>query len=316
MKKMNKSLIVASNELEYLVRGKTFFLILFLFIIMTLASTYIGWSAQHTIKKVYLEAVRGLQLSGKPVPLSPLSYMPPLSIVENMVIYTVLIGSLFAITIGHTAGMRDRKAGAVKLLFSRQLTKEEFLLGKILAVFFILFTVMLVCMIISGLSVSVLTRISFAEFIKLAEFYSLSFVYLASFALIGLGFAFIKRNNAVALLLPIIIWIVITFVLPELSSALYPTSSLNPVLPKTDVLNSPILMAMHRILYPFSVSEHYKNLSLNILGIQHHYASKINMVNYQLKTHLTIVILWTVVAVFVAAFSIFKFDISQGDIYE
>ena len=49
-----------------------------------------------------------------------------------MIIYVILIGGLLAISTGYAAGMRERKAGVLKLLFSRPISKEDFLLGKLL----------------------------------------------------------------------------------------------------------------------------------------------------------------------------------------
>jgi hypothetical protein len=66
-------------------------------------------------------------------------------------------------------------------------------------------------------------------------------------------------------LLSLTIWIIITFVLPDLTSALYPTASLNPVLPATQVLSSPVLDIIHNIFYPFSISQHYKELSNHLI---------------------------------------------------
>jgi ABC-type transport system involved in multi-copper enzyme maturation permease subunit len=102
----------------------------------------------------------------------------------------------------------------------------------------------------------------------LFSFYGFSLVYLLGFAFIGFSSALVKDDEVVALLIPIIFWIAITFVLPQLTSALYPTGSLNPTLPQTDILQSPALRTMHDAVYPFSISEHYKEAAASILGIK------------------------------------------------
>ena len=128
-----RSFFVAKNEIQHLLRERTFFLILTVFILISLASTYIGWASQHTVESVYQESAITLQSLGKAVPPSPFSNLPPLGIVKNMIIYVVLIGSLLAITIGHSIGTKDQKAGVVRILFSKPLTKKEFLIGKALS---------------------------------------------------------------------------------------------------------------------------------------------------------------------------------------
>ncbi|NIA12176.1 MAG: ABC transporter permease subunit [Nitrospiraceae bacterium] len=232
-----------------------------------------------------------------------------------MIIYVILIGSLLAITIGHIIGRRDRKAGVVRILFSKPITKKDFLSGKVLAILSVLLIVTVASAIISSFSVSLFSRISLALVIKIIEFYSISFIYLSGFALIGLSFALMKKNSAVALLIPIIIWIAITFALPELSSALYPTSSLNPVLPQTDVLQSPVLATIHNIFYPLSISEHYKQVASKILGIQQTPAT-VNPIKYSPPLHIMILSAWFIIAFAAAVYSISRFDTSLGDHYE
>ena len=121
---------------------------------------------------------------------------------------------------------------------------------------------------ISAISSAFLVSLNAQDVIHLFSFYGFSWVYLLGFAFLGFSFALVKDDEVVAFLIPIIFWIVITFVLPELTSALYPTGSLNPTLPQTDILQSPALQTMHDAVYPFSISEHYKESAATILGMK------------------------------------------------
>ena len=309
-----QALVIAKNEVRHLLRERTFFLILTVFILITLASTYIGWASQHTIESVYQEAVITLESIGKTAPPSPFSNLPPLEIAKNMIIYVVLIGSLLAITVGHSIGTKDQRAGVVRILFSKPITKKEFLMGKVLSLGIILFSVLIVSLIISGVSVAILSQMSSVLLLRLTGFYAISFFYMLGFGFLGLGFGLMKRNSAIALLTPVIIWVIITFALPEMSSALYPTSSLNPILPPTEILNSPVLSAIHNIFYPFSISEHYRVLSSGILNLQGT-ASAIS-VNYSPLICALILAVWVMVTSGVLIYAMSKFDISRGDIYE
>jgi ABC-2 type transport system permease protein len=309
-----QSFFIAKNEIQHLLRERTFFLILTVFILIALASTYIGWASQHTIESVYQESVITLESIGKTAPPSPFSNLPPLEIVKNMIIYVILIGSLLAITIGHSIGTKDQRAGVVRIIFSKPISKKEFLMGKALSLGLVLLAVLTVSLIISVISVAVLSQLSFVLLLRLIGFYAISFFYMLGFGFLGLGFGLMKRNSAIALLTPIIIWVIITFALPEMSSALYPTSSLNPVLPQTDILNSQILSKIHNIFYPFSISEHYRVLSSGILNLQE--TTGAIYTNYSPTIYAFILAAWVIVTSGVLTYSMSKFDISRGDIYE
>lgn len=264
---MKNSIIIARHEIQSMFREKTFILLLAVFAAMTLASAYIGWSSQHTIDQVYTAAAEQMRQSGKVAPSSPIADYPHLALLKNMIIYVILIGGLLAISTGYAAGMRERKAGVLKLLFSRPISKEDFLLGKLLGISFVLAAVMLLAAIISAVSSAVLVNLNAQDMIHLFSFYGFSLVYLLGFAFIGFCSALVKEDEVMALLIPIIFWIAITFVLPQLTSALYPTGSLNPTMPQTDILNSPTLQTMQDAVYPFSISEHYKEAAATFLNI-------------------------------------------------
>ena len=234
---------------------------------MTLASTFISWSSQNTIKQVYNVAAEQMRQNGKVAPPSPFTNFPHLDLVKNMIIYVILIGGLLAIDMGYASGMRERKAGVVKLLFSRPIGRVEFLLGKLLGVSFVLAAIIFLAAIINVVSSTALVSLTVQDIINLFSFYGISLIYLLGFAFLGLSFALVKENEVVALLIPVIIWVAITFVLPELTSTLYPTGLLNPTLPIVNIPQSSTLQIMHDAVYPFSISEYYKLSAATILNI-------------------------------------------------
>jgi len=268
------SSVIAHNEVRSLIREKTVLMLLVIFLLMTLLSAYIGWSSHHTIEQVYAASVEQLHIQGKDIPPAPFADVTPLSLLKNMIIYIVLIGSLLAITLGHDAGMRERKAGVVKILFSRSITKTEFLIGKITGLTIVLGMTMLLAAVVSIASSALLAKITAHDVIMLLVFYGLSLIYLLGFALLGLCFSFVEENDAMALLVPVIIWLSLTFVLPELTSALYPTGSLNPTAPQLAISHGTILQAISDVMKPFSVTEHYKELGGYLLEVQ---GSKFNL---------------------------------------
>jgi ABC-type transport system involved in multi-copper enzyme maturation permease subunit len=281
---------------------------------MTLASTYIGWSSAHTIQSVYNSTAALLQGQGKAVP-PPFAGPSHLSLLKNMVIYVVLIGALLAITIGHLMGIRDRKAGVTRLIFSRNITKQQFLVGKMLAILIVLGSMLLVASSVSAISSMLLSRITFTDVMRIGGFYSFALVYLAGFAFLGLSFALTRKTSTLALLIPLIIWLSITFVLPELTSALSPTASLNPTLPQTDVLQSPVLNAIHTAVYPLSISEQFKVLTENILLVP--YSPVVTRsFDYPFWLGYVVVPLWTLACLATSSIAIGKFNQSQGELNE
>jgi len=312
---VNSCYIVARQEIRATMKEKTFILLLVIFLGMTLASTYIGWSSGHTIQSVYNSTMAFLQEQGKAIPPPPFESASHLSLLKNMVIYIVLIGALLAITVGYLMGIRDRRAGVTRIIFSRNITKKQFLLGKVLAILFVLGSMLLIAFIVSTVSSMLLTRITFADVMRIAGFYGLSLVYLAGFSFLGLSFALTRNTTTIALLSPIIIWLAITFVLPELTSALYPTASLNPVLPQTDILQSTTLNAIHTAVYPLSISEQFKVVTGDILMLPYQPAVARNF-DYPFWLGYISVPIWAVACLAVSLIAVSKFKQSQGELNE
>ncbi len=305
----------SKKDIMLLLRDYTVIVILVVFIAMSIASCYIGWSAQHIVNGVYSETAKQLALENKPVPPSPFSIVPQLALLKNMIIYVVLIGSLLAIILGHALISNDRKNGISKVLFSKPFSRTDYLAGKLVTASVLISIILLLSMIANIIFVSLLSRITLQSIISIVIFYIISFFFLSGFIFIGMYFSIRADNSTQAILLPIIIWIVIIFVIPELGSALYPTSSLNPVLPDTNILGSPILVTIHSVIYPFSVSEQYKALSATNLGISSG-AQATNTSEYPPLIQILIIIMWMVVTVAGAYIATKRFDPSLGEQYE
>jgi ABC-2 type transport system permease protein len=311
---MKNSITIALHEIKSISREGTFLLLLGAFTAMTLASTYMGWASQHTIKEVYAVAAQEMLQNGKAVPPSPFAGYPHLGIVKNMIIYIVLIGGLMSVCVGNAAGMRERKAGVTKLIFSRPVTKIDFLAGKILGISLTLTSVMLLATLISAVSSAILSEINLLDINHMLEFYGLSLLYLLGFAFLGFSFALINKDSTVALLIPLIIWIAVTFMLPELASALYPTGSLNPTLPipPSYILQNPTLSAVRNVIYPFSVSEHYKSLSQEVLGLNAVGAEPVMTTNLGISDG-AVVLCWMLLCGISSLIAVFSLDKSRSE---
>lgn len=310
MKALNTSVVVMRNEITLLLRERTLYVLLGIFFVMAVLSTIIGWSTQHTIMKVYDAAVAELALVGQDAPPFPVN-STPLGIMTNMIIYNVLIGSLLAIVLGYFVGIHDRMYGVVKILFSRPIRSRDIFLGKIFATVLILSLVTLMAFLVSVISLGIFGVLGTSAVVSVLLFYGVSLLYMSGFAFLAMSFAFVFQNSTSAMLYALFIWMIVTFALPELSSALFPTSSLNPILPPSNFLNSPVLSFAHTVTYPFSVSEHYKALCATILGVG---TGATNTGSIWFNT--SVVMLWSALA-FVLSLRFFtNMDPSSDTLYE
>jgi ABC-2 type transport system permease protein len=107
--------------------------------------------------------------------------------------------------------------------------------------------------------------LSGSELFMLFVFYGISLEYIVIFALIGLLFAIISKSDSLALLIPVMIWILISFVIPQLTSALDPTALLNPTNIQAAFPQSHFFRTVQAMIQPFSISEGYKIIGRTLL---------------------------------------------------
>ena len=266
---MGNTFTIASAEIRALFREKTMYSITGVFLLMTAASSFIGWSTFTTADAVYRASVVYLHAQGvSTVPENPLHSVPALASFDNLIVYILLIGALLAVIIGHRSFMRERRSGILQVLFVRPVPKRSFVLGKILGLGLVLFSIMSMTAIISIASSFFLPlqHITIGNVGHALVFFLFSFLYMLFFALCGLLFAIVSKSESLALFIPICLWVGITFVLPELATGLTPTALLNPV----TILQLPPLTGFfstaQHILFPISLGWHYTTISGELLG--------------------------------------------------
>ena len=234
-------------------------------LVMSALAGVLGWSSHHTIVRVYDEAVKLLAETGQPAPPNPFTLKPTLSLLSNMVVYIPLIGALLALIVGHLSIVDDETNGIARLIFTRQLSRTSYVLGKIASAAVALAAVLLASFAVSALSVLFVNHtITASELSRLALFYGLSWLYLMVFALIGMVVVLINRRRPIALLVAMAAWLVITFAIPQLTSGLRPTQSLNPITDPVSTSQTFFKITSHA--RPWSLVEQYKQASGHILG--------------------------------------------------
>ena len=254
----------ASHQVLSLRRQRVFLAMLATLLTMTALAGVLGWSSHQTIVRVYDEAVKLLAATGKPAPPNPFLLKPTLSLLSNMVVYIPLIGALLALIVGHLSIVDDETNGTGRLVFSRQISRTSYVLGKITSAAIILAVVLAASLAVSVVALLVVNRtIAGGDLGRLLLFYALSWLYLMAFALIGIVTVLMTRRRSTALLSAIGAWLVITFVIPQFTSGLRPAQSLNPI---TDPAGtSQTFFKITAKLRPYSIVEQYKQASGRIL---------------------------------------------------
>lgn len=259
--------VVARHQLFALRRQRTFVAFLAVFLLMTALAGVIGWSSHRTIVQAYDVAVTLLAADGKPAPPDPFVSVPTLNLLSNMTIYIPLIGALLALVLGHLAVADEQSTGLGRLVFTRPLTRTQYALGKLLGVGMALGAVMAAATIASLVALLVVDgrAPTGPDVGRLVGFGVLSLAYLLLFALVGMLTTLVTARRSTGLLAGVSVWLVVTFVLPQFTSGLRPTASLNPI--SDPVGSSLAFFQLTARARPLSISEVYKDLSAQILAL-------------------------------------------------
>jgi ABC-2 type transport system permease protein len=262
---MDMFLATVKQELLCAKRERLPQILLIIFLAMVALSCFIGWATNHTVTNVYNEAVRQ-HITNAPNPFTNVS---PLYYARNTVIYVVLIGALLAIILGVQSALRDRKARVADLLNSRPISTSLYLGAKLSGLGIWLAAILALSGIINWLSISTIAghALSGQDSLRLLAFYAAAWLFLVPFLALGLLSGIHARRETSALLVPIIIWSLLTLVLPQLGTAEHPVSLLNPV-PAQISAHGFFFEVNQTIFGPLSLTEHFKNTSGHILKDQ------------------------------------------------
>jgi ABC-2 type transport system permease protein len=262
---MRTLLVIAKHEFKSAGKERLSIALLVVFLGMVLVSSFIGWTTHHTVMSIYNETLHetGMKL------LNPFLKASPLDSIKNTVIYIVLIGALLAVITGARSSVRDRKAFVVDLVFSRPVSSWSYVFGKLLGVQAWIGLVLLVAAITSWVSIWVVTAqvLSPLNTLLLLAFFALAWFFLLPFSAAGLISGAYGRYESTALLIPILFWVVVTFVIPQLGTAAHPTALLNPVA-SGNTTTGMFFQVSRFVLQPISLTEHFKHTSGILLRLQ------------------------------------------------
>jgi ABC-type transport system involved in multi-copper enzyme maturation permease subunit len=266
---MSAALLIGGHSSRFVLRERTVALLVVMFVVLVLISAWLGWQATATVNRIYQDAVLFLTASGLPVPPNPVLDISPLSLMRNMSVYVSLMGALAAIVIGNRLVTLDRKAGVLPLIGTRPLSGASYAGGKIGALIGVILVLAIVAGLVSVATFAMLPAISVtnAQWLQLTGFFAVSTVYMMVFGLIGLIAAALARSETVGLLVPVNIWLTLTFIFPQLTANLNPTAAINPIAALAPPPDTAFFHAMGHILGSVSLADAYKFASAGLLDL-------------------------------------------------
>lgn len=259
--------LIARQSAGFVLRERTVALLSLMFVALVVMSAWLGWSATSTVNRVYLDAAEFLRKAGQPVPTNPVLDISPLSLMRNMSVYVALIGALSAIVIGNRLVSLDRKAGVLPLIGTRPLGHHAYAFGKLGALGGLILVLAALAACVAAATFLVLPAVTMTglQWAQLASFMTVTALYMGIFGLIGLAAGAGSRSETVGLLLPVTLWLTLTFILPQLTANLNPTAAINPI----SALAAPPDTGFFRwaaiVLGPISLADSYKFASAGLL---------------------------------------------------
>ncbi len=228
---MTPSRLLARQSLAGLMRDRSVLILVAFFAAMVMVTAWLGWSATNTVDAIYADAAQYLTGAGQPVPSNPVSQSAPLAVLRNLGVYISLIGTFGAIVIGQLLIEADRRAGTLPLLGTRPFARRDYALGKMRALGVATGAMMAVAGLISVATLFTIPSlvVRSADLARLGLFLILGWAYITTFGLVALGAAARMPATASGLISASVVWLVVTFVLPELTANIHPTASINPV---------------------------------------------------------------------------------------
>ena len=259
--------LIARQSIRFVLRERTVTLLSAMFVLLVLISAWLGWSATATVNRIYIDAAAFLQAAGQPVPSNPVLDISPLSLMRNMSVYVALIGALSAIVIGNRLVSLDRKAGVLPLIGGRPLSRSGYASGKIAALVVLILGLGLVASLVAVATFLVLPAVTLTavQWVRLAGFMGLCVLYMGIFGLAGLAAGARARSETVGLLVPVTLWLTLTFILPQLTANLNPTAAINPISALAAPPETSFFHWAAQILGPVSLADAYKFASAALL---------------------------------------------------
>lgn len=212
---------IAKKEIKDALKNKLFIGILVILLILTVVSIVLGSFQVKIAMDNYNNSIQFLQSLGK-TSLPPMPNLNPISASKGFVNYIGMVGALLAIVLGNTAISKEYKNGTIKLILTRGVFRDSLLNGKLLGNLTLLAGITVITGIITFGSLMAIGGVTllFNDVFRLLLFFLMSFLYMGFFTVLSMGIASIFIKGSKALLLTVIIWLVLSFVFPQIGDTM------------------------------------------------------------------------------------------------
>ena len=301
---------VMAAALRTSLRDSTVVLLTGMFLAMVLVSAYLGWSATRTMELIYAAAVVSLKANHQAIPADPLSEQSPLALLRNMSIYVALLGALAALIFGNLVISGDRKSGVVPLIASRPISRASYAFGKLGAITLAILALTLFAALVNAATLMVFPKLNMTAglWLSLAAFYGVSALYMMAFGFLGALCAAYYRSESLALLVPVTVWLALTFIIPQITANISPMAALNPLSATAALPTGSFFAVTSTVLGPLSLAEAYRSLSSVLLQL-----SPDNLPHQSFNSAMATMLIATIGLGLACVFAIIRFDASRSD---
>ncbi len=212
---------IAKKEIRDALRNKLFLSILVLLLVLIIVSIVLGSYQVKIATDNYNSSISFLKSLGK-AELPPMPNLNPISASKGFVNYIGMVGALLAIVLGNIAITKEHKNGTMRLILSRGVFRDTFLNGKLIGNLAILAFITVLMGIITFISLLAIggAALTSNDVVRLPLFFGMSFLYMAFFTVLSMGIATVSTKGSRALLITVIIWLVLSFVFPQIGDTM------------------------------------------------------------------------------------------------
>lgn len=212
---------IAKKEIRDVFRNKLFLATLVMLLVLTIVSIVLGSYQVKVSLDNYNNSISFLKSLGK-AELPPMPNLNPISASKGFVNYIGMVGALMAIVLGNTAISKEHRNGTLRLILTRSVFRDTFMNGKLLGNLIVLTGITVVTGVITFVSLVAISGVSLSsnDVVRLLLFFLMSFLYMAFFMVLSMGVASISSKGSRALLITVIVWLVLSFVFPQIGDTM------------------------------------------------------------------------------------------------
>lgn len=212
---------LARKEVRDASKSKLFLIILVMLVVLVIVSVVLGASQVRVNVDSYHQSIALLQSIGKKnFPAAP--SLNPLGASKIYTEYIGMLGALLGIVLGNATIRKEREAGTMRLILTRQTSRGALVNGKTLGNLSLLLAISALFYMFSSVAVPVIGHwaLTSDENFRLVFFCLIGFLYMTFFYLLSMMLAIVYENYEKALLLTVTIWLILAFVLPQIGDTM------------------------------------------------------------------------------------------------